>query len=455
MWIVPWADWKISLRAQALAQVCERYGSTIAANWRLRDTQPRKSYTASEAQFLPASLALIEKPVSSTARITGLLLALLVLLGILWAAWARVDIIVTANGKVIPSGRTKAIASVDVASVRAIYVAEGQKVKANDVLLQLDAGTFEADERKAEAQAQAARLEVARSQALIAAIDSYRPPALGPVANVSDHDFAEAKSYLTGQYLDYRAKLSELEGQISRFSRALALARERARNYEVLAETHDVSSNSWSEKRQAVVDLEGQLTEARNARLSLIAQTRRQALDSFTEAQKTLSGATQDAARAVSHARLLTLRAPVDGFVQQLAVHTVGGVVPAAQPLMLIVPGEERIEVEAYVENKDVGFVSEGQTAQVKVSAFDYTKHGMVHGRVVLVSRDAVEDDKRGLLYKTDVALDRSSLLVDGRSMRLSPGMTVQVEIKTGTRRVIEYLLSPLLRHKHESLNER
>jgi membrane fusion protein, hemolysin D len=439
----------------ALVDLAKRYRDTIVYHWRNRQAEIGKQYSKCEAEFLPASLALIERPLSPTARFTGLLLVLLVFIAIGWAVLSRVDIVVTATGKVIPSSRTKTIASVDVASVRAIFVVEGQSVRSGDVLVELNAGVFEADERKAEGDVSAARLEVARSNALIAAIDSRRPPTLTPLVGIAPERYAEAKSHLVGQYLDYQAKLAQLVGEIARYTQALPLAQERARIYEDLANTHDVSVNAWSEKKQAAIDLEGQLTQAQNARLSLVAETRRQALDSLSEAEKIVTSATQDAARAMSHAQLLTLRAPVDGSVQQLTVHTIGGVVPAAQPLMLIVPKEDKVEVEGYVENRDIGFVSEGQSAQVKVDAFDYTKHGMIHGLVDSISRDAVDDEKRGPIFKTNVSLDRMSIDVDGHQMLLTPGMTVQIEIKTGTRRVIEYVLSPLVRHRHESLNER
>ena len=445
----------LRLRASALTDLVARYGAVARDSWRRRHLNPAGRYTAVEAEFLPAALELVERPVSPTARFTGLLLVLLVLLAIVWAVIGRVDIIVQAPGKVIPSGRTKTIASVDTASVRAIHIVEGQFVRAGDVLLELDAGTFEADRRKAEADVSAARLEMARAQALIKTLDTDRAPVLGPVGGVRDEDYAEAKAQLAGQYMDYVARQTELEGEIDRYSRALPLAEERARNYEELARTHDVSAHSSSERLQAAIDLEGQLMQARNARASLIAETRRRALDALSEAAKVIQTATQDAARASSHAQLLTLHAPVDGRVQQLSVHTVGGVVPAAQALMLIVPREDQIEVEAWVVNRDIGFVREGQSAEVKVDAFDYTKHGMMHGHVSRVSGDAVNDEKRGFLYGTQVRLDSAVMRVEGRDRALMPGMTVNVEIKTGTRRIIDYLLSPILRHEHESLNER
>jgi len=179
------------------------------------------------------------------------------------------------------------------------------------------------------------------------------------------------------------------------------------------------------------------------------------AYDALTEGDRAAAASHQDAIRSAAHSRLLKLTAPVEGTVQQLTIHTVGGVVPAAQPLMQIVPKENRVEVEAFIENKDVGFVQEGQSAAVKIDAFDYTKYGTISGKVVHVSRDAIQDEKQGLIYSTKVALDKSSILVNGREMPLSAGMSVRVEIKTGDRRIIEYVLSPLIQHKRESLNER
>jgi hemolysin D len=443
------------LRLLALKDLGARYFAHTAFHWRQRNAVRQPTFSAEEAEFLPASLALIERPVSPTLRMTGLLVVSLVVLGIVWAVWAQMDIVVTAEGKVIPTERTKTIASIEVASVRAIFVTEGQVVKAGDPLIQLDARAVEAEEHKASADVIAARLDMARSRALIMAIERHRPPTLAAVPEAPQAQYEEARSQLNGQYLDYLAKLAQLDGEISRYSKALPFAKERAQNYQDLAKTHDVPGNASSEKLQAVIDLEGQLLQAQNARASLIAQTRRQALDALTEAEKVVSSATQDEVRAASHAGLLTLRAPVNGTVQQLTVHTVGGVVPAAQPLMVIVPEKGPVEIESFLDNKDVGFVREGQPAAVKVNAFDYTKHGMVRGRVVAVSRDAIETDKREALYEVAVSLEQSHIMIDGRPVALTPGMKVLVEIKTGSRRVIEYLLSPLMRHQHESLNER
>lgn len=171
-----------------------------------------------------------------------------------------------------------------------------------------------------------------------------------------------------------------------------------------------------------------------------------------------------------------TLRAPIDGTIQQLAVHTLGGVVTPAQPLVVVVPADAGIEIEAMVLNNDIGFVHEGDEAEVKVNTFNFTRYGLLHGRVISVSRDAIinnstsaseapksvnqtgrssDPGSQQLLYAARIGLDQTKMQVEDRMVDLAPGMAVTVEIKTGRRRVLEYLLSPLMRYQQESLHER
>ena len=151
----------------------------------------------------------------------------------------------------------------------------------------------------------------------------------------------------------------------------------------------------------------------------------------------------------------MQLRAPVAGTVQQLAVHTVGGVVTPAQPLLAVVPSEDGLEIEATVLNKDIGFVRPGQRATVKIDSFPYTRYGYLEASVESVSHDAAQDEKAGLVFPARVKLASAVLQVDGTAVQLSPGMSLNVEIKTGRRRLIDYLLSPLQSHAQESLRER
>jgi hemolysin D len=431
------------------------YRQTLAHYWKQRRTYSGLLLTADEAEFSPPALALEEKPVSPTLRLTAGAVVTLVALVLLWAILGRVDIVVNATGKVIPSGWSKTIASVDTASVRAIHVTEGQLVKAGDILVELDAREHEADRDKATAEELAEGLQIARSRALIAALDGGRPPRLAAVPGVSAESLREAQLYLDGQYLDYSARLAQLDAQIEHYAAAVPLALEREQIYASLLESNDVSKEAWLAKRQDRLDLQGRLADARNQRYGLIALTRKEAYDLLTEARRAATGAAQEAIKAGSHMGWLTLRAPVDGTVQQVTVHTVGGVVQATQPLLLVVPNGKHVEVEALLPNKDIGFVRAGERAELKVSAFDYTKYGTIRGTVSNVSHDAIEDKERGLVYSVKVVLDEPQIRVQGREVPLTPGMSVDVDIKTGTRRIIEYVLSPLLRGQRESLHER
>jgi hemolysin D len=184
--------------------------------------------------------------------------------------------------------------------------------------------------------------------------------------------------------------------------------------------------------------------------------------DRYAQAATQVSQLSANQSKAVQRERQTQLTAPVAGTVQQLAIHSVGGVVTSAQPLMVIVPDagqEETVTAEVSIANQDIGFVNAGQTAEVKFETFNYTKYGTVHASVSNVSADAVTpnqaDDKRGSFYPATLTLNQRDMQVDGKRVKLSPGMNITAEIKTGKRRIIEYLLSPVQRAGDESLRER
>jgi hemolysin D len=197
------------------------------------------------------------------------------------------------------------------------------------------------------------------------------------------------------------------------------------------------------------------LAEARAQSVLVEMEFRRGRLAELAEVETRVASLAQEVVKASQRAKIQRLVAPIDGLVQQLTVHTVGGVVTPAQSLMVVVPAADRLEVEAWIENKDIGFVQVGQPAEVKIDTFPFTRYGSVGARVVTVSGDAVAQERGGLAYLTRLDLARTTLMVDGRAVNLSAGMSVTAEIKTGTRRVIELVLSPLLRHAWESGRER
>lgn len=462
-------------RLSAWRELWQRYKAHFTHFWQHRHELSLPSLQPHESEFLPAALALQTAPVSPATRwITRVLIGIIVFV-LLWSIFGRMDIIVNASGKIIPSERTKSIAAVETARVDRLYVEEGQAVNAGDLLIELDTRMADRERDKAIGDRDTARLQIARSRALLASIDTNALQSLSGVEGISPDRVLDAQNHLLSQWRDYDAKRRRLDGEIRRYSAQLPLVAQRAKDYKALAKDHDVSVHAWLEKEQDKVDIEGKLADVTHQRDALIAETRKNAQDQLNEGQRLAAASDQDAQRAMAHSDLLRLSAPVDGTVQQLTVHTIGGVVQAAQPIMVIVPRQDQVEIEAFVENKDIGFIHEGQAAEVKVETFDYTKYGTIKGRVSHVSRDAIDpngtaamerlqnkdkqkkdqDKTKGAVYSIKILLDQKSMNIDGREVALSPGMSASIEVKTGSRRIIEYFLSPLIQHGRESLNER
>lgn len=182
---------------------------------------------------------------------------------------------------------------------------------------------------------------------------------------------------------------------------------------------------------------------------------RREMDDRHQTAKRRIHELQQQLVKAEQQQQFHRIVAPADGIVQQLKIHTRGAVVQAAEALLVIVPLDRTLEVEAYVENKDIGFVHVGQAVEIKIDAFPYTKFGLVGGTVTHLSADAIEDEKRGLVYQAKIRLRDNALTVNGEQKPLAPGMSVVAEIKTGQRRVIEFFMAPLIQHGKESLGER
>lgn len=204
-----------------------------------------------------------------------------------------------------------------------------------------------------------------------------------------------------------------------------------------------------------VDELDASLHLVEQQQHTLLAESLRNAMERQQEVSLKVAGLTQELIKANSRNQQQILYSPINGTVQQLTVHTIGGVVTPAQELMIIVPQYGPIEVEAFILNRDIGFVEEGQEAAVKVGTFNFTQYGLIEAEIVEISNDAVNDETLGLVYLSRVLLNDSNIQIGNRMVNLSPGMSVTVEIKTGDRRLIEYFLSPLLRFKQESIRER
>lgn len=429
-------------------------------------------------EFLPAVLKIQQVPPSPIGRaLLWTILAVFTTAG-LWAAFGWIDIVATAQGKIIPSGYSKIIQPYEAAVIASIHVQDGQAVKQGDVLIELDSTLNRADYDRAFNEYLATKVDAARLRALIKGQVTFEAPTGADAAYVGlqqqllrdqlaeYHAKVAASQHLVDQRL---AAIEQTRENILRLEATVPMEVERAEVYKRLLEHEAVSKMDFLQAEEHRIDkvqeLAGQkkklqqdqaaLAEAEKhywAMMSEFQQTKQAEL-SVHETKAASLG--QEVTKAGQKAGLQRLTSPIDGVVQQLAVHTVGGVVTPAQQLLIVVPQDHPIEVEAQVNNKDVGFVREGQSVEIKVETFQFTLYGTIPGHVLTVSDDAVSIEKGGLVYPTRVAMDQSTIQVEGKSVNLSPGMAVTVEIKTGQRRIIEYLLSPLLKSVKESLRER
>ncbi len=429
-------------------------------------------------EFLPAVLEIQQAPPSPIGRAILWMILAVFTSAVLWATLGWIDIVATAQGKIIPSGYSKVIQPYETGVITGIHVQDGQAVKKGDVLIELDPTQNRADQNRALNEYRAAKVEAARLRALIAGKATFDAPAdtdpqyvLLQQQLLRDQCAEYQARVSTAQHLidQRKATLDQTKENIHRLEATVPMETERAEAFKKLLEHDAATKLDFLQAEQQRIDktqeLAGQRKKLHQDQSALLeAETNYHAL--ILEFQQTkqaelfaletkASSLTQDVTKAGQKADLQRLTTPIDGVVQQLAVHTVGGVVTPAQELLIVVPQDHPVEVTAQVENKDVGFVKNGQIVEIKVETFLFTLYGTIPGKVLSVSDDAAPIEKVGLVYPTRVSMDRSTIQVEGKQVNLSPGMAVTVEIKTGQRRVIEYLLSPLLKSVKESLRER
>jgi hemolysin D len=464
--------------------------------------------TRDEREFLPAALEIVDTPPSPVGRAIGLTIILVAIAAIAWACIGKVDIIATASGRIVPAGKTKIVQPADTGIVTAIHVADGDHVKAGDILIELNANQVSADRDRFVRDLLQANLNLARLRGLAATLpgtpgEGKKPNLVDPPKDASKEDLTLTLAAMRAKAANENAKLADLDQQIeakqAEAAEAAANAQKLQASLPMLADQEQLlrtmrdqkigSKLDWYQVNQQLIEQKheiGVLSHRREAaeaaqralREQRAAEATQFQMEVLSELDKVRAQASElDAELAKSQQRVSqnVLLAPIAGTVQQLAVHTIGGVVTPAESLLAIVPNDDSLVVEAAVQNRDVGFISEGQTVRIKVEAFNFTLYGLIEGKVLSVTRDAVQqsndsknknnnqnegdpaatDGQSGPVYMARIAIDQDWMMTENGKVQLTPGMAVTAEIQTGERRLISYLLSPLVRHVSESMRER
>lgn len=457
-------------------------------------------------EFRPIALEILERPPSPIALVMILTIALFFVSAVIWSMVGTVDIVALAQGKFQPSGRVKTVQPLETGRVDQILVRNGDHVKSGDVLVILDAREMKAEYDAFENAYLSLLAEAQRRGAAILSAEKENLESVVWNNTIPVDVRAREDSVLLADFNQIMAQLKAIDSAVAQKNAERERLQNVALSQNILVETlkervalRQKLSDSAVGTRTALIDaLEtlhqqettlvsqiGQLKETEEAIHSLAAE-RNKAVSVFIADNRTRAAEAKrnadDMALKLDKARVrldnLKLRSPIDGIVQALTVTSVGQVLPVAQEVMRIVPERDVLQAEVYVQNKDIGFIKEGQVAEVKVEAFPFTRYGVVHATVKRVARDAISQPEmsqtevdpsrayetraaggaqrvQNLVYPVELALSQNWIEVDGQRVLLMPGMSITAEVKTGSRRLIEYLLSPLSATVSEAARER
>ena len=459
-------------------------------------------------EFLPAALEILETPPSPVRMALLLIICAFVVVALIWSYVGRIDIIASAQGKIQPLGAVKVIQPLDPGKVQALPVSNGSRVKAGDVVVQLDPSEAEADLRGSRVALASYRAEALRRAAVIAAArrGSFEPPSIDWPEGIPDRIREREQRVLSGDLSQLSAALASLSAQrdqkqaeIERLTSTIAsqekqitIDEERVALRATLEQqklgsklTLFDAMDSLQQQRTGLLQQKGQRGESQAAIRSLERDAAK-AVNTFVaengqklaDAERQADDFEQRMAKASARLDHMTLTSPIDGIVQALSLTTLGQVVTSGVELMRIVPDTASFEIECYLPNRDIGFVKVGQDAVIKIDAFPFTRYGSISAKVSRIATDAIPEpdaqaveanpaaQKRqpafasaertqNLVFPITLTPDSVTINADGVAVPISPGMAVSAEIKTGSRRILEFIFSPLVEIGSKALNER
>ena len=434
-----------------------------------------------ETEFLPAILEVTETPPSPTGRLVMWSILTLLVVGILWSVLGHINEVAVAPGKVIPTGQVKTIQVKNKSIVKEIHVKEGQHVEKGDTLVVMDPTSTDADYDSLNKRAAYYALDIQRLEAELNGT-SFSPKS---DPNLELKDITAEQSLYQSRVSQHRAEMEAAANAVNqkqaalnaervnlnKYDEMLEIAREKERRLIELTKENAISEFQLFEQTSqrinyektaaAQLDLinraEAELSEAQAKLSNLDAAYKKDVMASLVESRKQYYALTEESKKADENQRLSTVVAPCSGTVYNLAVHTEGGVVTDAQPLMVIVPDGVELEFEVWAENKDIGFIKEGQEAEVKVATFNFQKFGMLTAYVDEISADSnsdKSDPEKNKRFRLLLKLDENTLK-ENPDIHINPGMEVTAEIKIKEKRIIEFFLDPFRRYTHEALRER
>ena len=435
-----------------------------------------------ETEFLPAILEVTETPPSPTGRLVMWTILLLVVVALAWSILGHINEVAVAAGKVIPSGQIKTIQVKNKGIVKEINVEEGQLVQEGDVLVVLDPTTTSADYDSLKKRAAYYKLDIQRLTAEL----TQQPFTPEEDPDLEAHDLAAEMALYQSRTSDYRtqrqsrmdvidqklARLQATQASYEKYAEVLSIEQEKEARLVELSEQNAISEFQLLEQQSRTIEyaknakaeldslnsIRAEIAEAQQNLANVDASYHKDIMTALVEAKKEYYTVTESIKKADEDSRMATIYAPTSGRVYNLNIHTLGGIVTDAQPLMQIVPEDAKLEFEVYADNKDIGFIKVGQEAEVKVETFNFQKFGMYRAEVMEISADSVNepaDQQKHMKYKLLLDPTSNDISVYGQPAKLEVGMNVSAEIKIKEKRIIDFFLDPFRRYTSEALRER
>lgn len=371
---------------------------------------------------------------SSTSHKLLWISAIFVIIALIWSYFATLEEVTTAQGKVIPAKQMQLIQNLEGGIVKEILVHQGQIVKQGQIIAYLDNTRFLSDYNAANKKELALKIKIARLEAQV----NNKPFVISPELQKADPELYQSEAQAYQNQMD---EIKNLEGRKALIQKEITMT-------EPLIKSGDVSKVDLIHLQESVDDIENQIYAAKN-----------QALDDITKSRADINSLESDLEGLKDKLNRTTIISPVYGIINEIYVNTVGGVLKPGDNIMDIVPLGDTLLIEAKVRPSDIGFIHVGQQAEVKITAYDYSIYGGLHGLVEYISSDTLKDEKdpkQEAYYQIHVRTHQNYLKAkDGKPLYIIPGMTASVDILTGHKTVLDYILKPILKARQSALRER
>lgn len=429
-------------------------------------------------EFKPLLCEIEDKPISPFGRFTFWVVTALILITLLWLIIGKIDIVVNARGVVIPDGEAKIIQSFDNGVITNIKVKEGDFVKKGQLLIDLDSSTSSANLETVSKNLEQSKLEARRLKAngigtSFNNLEQNNQEVSEEVA-IQQKLYKENQKSINNSISARRHEIAQLENQINS---SLAQKRDYEFQYKSAEDRERRLKNvieiiAYNDYQQAVdrknslrenivrinseiLRLRAQQAQIRNEIAQMQADFKIQNLDNFAITQKRINELEANKEQLEFSNKKQKIVAPCDGYIDELMVHTIGGIVTPAQELIALTPAEKPLMIKAKVINRDIGFIKIGMPVSIKIDTFDFQKYGILHGTISSISQNSIEDKDLGLIYEVYIKPTEDTLLIDNKEQKISTGMTLNAEIEIGKRRIIEFFIYPLIKYLDEGISVR